>query len=73
MLFGILVIMMMEIGVLTPPLGTNIFAVKAAAGEDLKLGEIFAGAAPFSVGYLVAVILIILFPAIALWLPNMMH
>lgn len=73
--FGILVVMVIEIGVLTPPLGTNVFVVKAAAksvGYDVGLEDIFKGLLPFFVAYIVSVLLILLFPSIALWLPNKM-
>ena len=69
---GIIVLMMGEIGVITPPLGTNVYVVKAAAGEDVSLEQIFVGILPFFLAYLVSVALIILFPSIALWLPGMM-
>jgi tripartite ATP-independent transporter DctM subunit len=73
--FGILVVMLVEIGVLTPPLGTNIYVVHASArsiGIDVPLGEIFGALLPFFFGYLVSVAIIIAFPAIATWLPSRM-
>jgi len=73
--FGILVVMMIEIGVLTPPLGTNIFVIKAASksiGYEISLEEIFGGLLPFFLMYVLSVIIILIFPDIALWLPGMM-
>jgi len=73
--FGILVVMLVEIGVLTPPLGTNVYVVHASArsiGIDVPLGEIFGALLPFFFGYLVSVAIIIAFPAIATWLPSRM-
>ena len=69
---GILLLMMAEIGVITPPLGTNVYVVKAAAGEDVSLEQIFGGIFPFFLAYVFAVIIIIAIPSIALWLPQMM-
>jgi TRAP-type C4-dicarboxylate transport system permease large subunit len=73
--FGIIVVMMVEIGVLTPPLGTNVYVVKAAAdaiGYPVALETIFAALWPFFVAYLVAVAIIVAFPSIALFLVNIM-
>ena len=73
--FGILVVMLIEIGVLTPPLGTNVFVVQAAAksiGYDITLEEIFGGLLPFFIAYIISVALVLSFPSIALWLPGKM-
>jgi tripartite ATP-independent transporter DctM subunit len=73
--FGILVVMLIEIGVLTPPLGTNVFVVQAAAksiGYDITLEEIFGGLLPFFIAYIISVALVLIFPPIALWLPGKM-
>ena len=73
--FGILVVMLIEIGVLTPPLGTNVFVVQAAAksiGYDITLEEIFGGLLPFFIAYIISVALVLAFPSIALWLPAKM-
>ncbi len=73
--FGILVVMLIEIGVLTPPLGTNVFVVQAAAksiGHDVTLEEIFGGLWPFFIAYIISVALVLTFPSIALWLPAKM-
>ena len=73
--FGIIVVMMVEIGVLTPPLGTNVYVVKASAdsiGYPVTLENIFAALWPFFLSYIVAVALIVAFPSIALYLVNLM-
>lgn len=68
---GIYIVVMVEIAALTPPLGLNVFVVKASAPTDipLTLDEVFKGIFPFVAANLVATILINIFPAIALWLP----
>lgn len=68
-LIGILALMMIEIGVITPPVGTNCYVVKSVAGEDVTLEQVFRGILPFFLAFLVAVGLIVVFPEIALWLP----
>ena len=64
--FGIFVTMMIEIGMLTPPVGMNVFTVKAMY-PDIPLSTIFKGVAPFLVANLVAVGLLIAFPQMALY------
>jgi C4-dicarboxylate transporter DctM subunit len=69
---GIIALMLMEIGVITPPVGTNCYVVKSVAGGDVTLEQIFKGILPFFIAYLFAVAFIIVFPEIALWLPRLM-
>jgi C4-dicarboxylate transporter, DctM subunit len=66
---GILALMLMEIGVITPPVGTNCFVVKSVAGNDVSLDTIFRGIMPFFISYLFVVALLITFPSIVLYLP----
>jgi tripartite ATP-independent transporter DctM subunit len=70
--FGIIVIIVVEIGLITPPIGLNVFVVKSVA-PDVPLGEIFKGIVPFFLASVVGLALIILFPAIALFLPGLMR
>lgn len=69
--FGVLVVIMVELGVVTPPIGVNVFAI-AAVAEDVPMYEIFRGVLPFWLAYLALVVLIIAFPSIALYLPSLM-
>ncbi|MEP2780864.1 MAG: TRAP transporter large permease [Pseudoruegeria sp.] len=67
-IFGILVI---EAGLLTPPFGLLIFTVKAAVPDStVTLGMIFRGAIPFWIMILIVAILVVVFPALANWLPQ---
>lgn len=66
--FGIVVIVTIEIGLLTPPFGMVVFAMKAALPPDVRLGEIFRGTAPF-----LALAILVAFPPIATWLPNAIY
>jgi C4-dicarboxylate transporter DctM subunit len=69
--FGVIVIVMAEIGLVTPPLGLNVFVVSKYANRPLE--EVFAGIWPHVVAHLVAVALMCFFPQIILWLPSKMH
>lgn len=65
--FGIVTIIAVEIGLLTPPLGIACFVIHNNLNNDnIKVGDIFIGAAPFALTMLVVLILIVLFPQIAL-------
>jgi TRAP-type mannitol/chloroaromatic compound transport system permease large subunit len=70
--WGILMVMVIETGLITPPIGTNVFVLKGVAGDKIALGTIFLGAAPFVASDIVRIALLALFPAIALWLPSTM-
>jgi len=69
--FGILTVKMIEVALISPPFGLNVYVVQAAA-PHVRLEEIFLGILPFLLVDLVVVALIIAFPSIALWLPSMM-
>jgi tripartite ATP-independent transporter DctM subunit len=71
--FGIVTIQMVEIAFVTPPLGMNVYVVKAAAGDIVSLGDIFSGAVfPFLIADMLFLALLFFFPQIALWLPGLM-
>ncbi len=69
--FGVLVVLTLEMGLISPPVGVNIFIVKSVA-RHVPLEQIFIGVAPFWVAMLVALGLLVAFPQIALILPNTM-
>jgi len=69
--FGVLVVIMVELGVVTPPIGVNVFAI-AALAKDVPMYDIFRGVLPFWVAYLLLVLLIVVFPQISLFLPSLM-
>ncbi len=68
--FGIYVIVMSELALITPPIGVNVY-VMAKVAPDVPLGEIFKGVAPFFISVLLVVVLISVFPEIVLWLPRL--
>jgi C4-dicarboxylate transporter DctM subunit len=69
---GILTIQIVEIAVITPPIGLNVFVVKAVVGDIIGLGDLFRGIWPFFVMDLVILALLVAFPQIVLWLPSKM-
>jgi len=70
--FGIIVILVVELGLITPPIGMNVFTVKAVI-RDVDLAKMFLGVTPFILSMLVGLLLLFLFPGIATWLPNLMR
>ena len=70
--FGIFIVKMCEIAVMTPPLGMNLYAVKLAAGENVKLSDIIQGTMFFLMLEGICIALMIIFPQIVTFLPNMM-
>jgi len=69
--FGIFIVRAMEIGFVHPPLGMNLYIIQGVA-RDVPIMRIFKGVLPFLASDLVHLLLIILFPAIAMWLPGVL-
>lgn len=70
--FGVLTVVAVEIGLLTPPFGLSVYTIKSALGDrTLKVGEIFRGATPFVFAIIVGLAIIIVFPPIAVWLARL--
>jgi tripartite ATP-independent transporter DctM subunit len=70
--FGILVIVVVEIGLISPPVGMNLFVLKALLPE-VSTSTLFRGVLPFVVADVIRLGILIAFPAISLWLPSMMR
>lgn len=68
--FGILLVILIEIGLVTPPLGMNLFVIKAVS-PNLKIIDIYQGALPFLAAPLILIAMMIIWPEIVLWLPEM--
>ena len=68
--FGIFTVIVVEMAQITPPVGFNLFVLQGMAGKDM--GYIAKSAFPLFLLMVLAVIIIIIFPEIALWLPNQM-
>jgi tripartite ATP-independent transporter DctM subunit len=70
---GVIVVKMIEIGLLTPPVGLNAYVVKGVVGDTVPLTTIFRGLLWFLVAEFVIMVLLISFPEISLWLPELMR
>ncbi|WP_373089003.1 TRAP transporter large permease [Sneathiella sp.] len=68
--FGVLIVVLAEIGLVTPPVGINAFVVSRYTGVPLE--DVFIGVIPHILAHFVVIILLVLFPALVLWLPNTM-
>jgi tripartite ATP-independent transporter DctM subunit len=69
--FGILALVVVELGLITPPVGMNVFVINALAG-DVPMRHTFVGVMPFFVAELLRVVLLVAFPALSLWLPRVL-
>jgi C4-dicarboxylate transporter, DctM subunit len=70
--FGVMTVVAVEIGLLTPPFGLSVYTIKSAMNDpDLKLGDIFRGAFPFVLTMVVSLLVLTLFPSIATWLARL--
>lgn len=69
--YGILMVVVVEVGLITPPVGLNIFVIQAQL-PDVELGAVFKGILPFLVANAILIALLLLFPQIALWLPSLL-
>lgn len=67
--FGVMIVLLCEMGVLTPPVGVNVFVIKGIA-PDVPLNQIFRGIFPFLGAIILLAIVILIFPGIATWLPS---
>ena len=67
--FGVMIILAAEMGVITPPVGVNVYVIKGVA-PDVPLQTIFRGIFPFLAALVVCIIFLLLFPQIATFLPN---
>lgn len=69
--FGVLIMLLVEMALITPPVGLNLFVVQGVRGRG-PVNDVMIGAAPFAATLLVMVVLLTMFPEIALWLPGVM-
>ena len=70
--FGIVLVMVVEISLITPPIGLNVFIMKSML-PDVPLEQIFKGIIPFFLADLVRLAIVILVPSVVLWLPNLLY
>ncbi|KAA2314694.1 TRAP transporter large permease subunit [Pseudooceanicola sediminis] len=70
--FGVLVVKLLEIGMITPPVGMNVFVIKNVAGKYVTITQVFAGVIPFILMDLIIIFLVIALPGIVMFLPDLM-
>jgi TRAP-type C4-dicarboxylate transport system permease large subunit len=69
--FGIIALIVVEVGLITPPVGLNVFVISSMA-KDVPMIETFKGVIPFFLSDCVRVAIILAFPVVVLWLPNVL-
>jgi C4-dicarboxylate transporter DctM subunit len=69
--FGIIIVVIVEIGMISPPVGMNLFVIKSLLPQ-VRTGELFRGVMPFVLADTVRLAILVAFPVIALWLPQTM-
>jgi C4-dicarboxylate transporter DctM subunit len=70
--FGILALVAVEVGMVTPPVGLNIFVIRAQM-PDIRLTDIYMGIAPFLLAYFALMAMLLAWPGLALWLPKVLY
>jgi C4-dicarboxylate transporter DctM subunit len=68
--FGVIIVLVVEMGVITPPVGINVYILKGVA-PDVPMGKIFKGASLFLVAMIIMAALLMIFPVLATWLPSL--
>lgn len=75
--FGIIIVLVSQLGVITPPVGINVYVVygvtRGLPGEGVQLEDIFRGVMPFLLAIFVSIVLMVMFPEIILLLPNLLY
>ncbi len=71
--YGVLYTITCQIAYLTPPFGYNLFLMKAMAPKEITLGDIYRSVVPFVLVMILALVVIMIFPELALWLPNLYY
>ena len=70
--FGVLLVVLIEVGLIHPPMGMNLFVLQSQL-PNAKLGQMYIGSAMFLVANAVLIALLLAFPQIALWLPSVLY
>ena len=71
--FGVLVVKFLEVGLMTPPVGLNVYVVKSTVGDQVPLATIFRGVSWFLLCEAIVIALLVAYPGIALVLPELMN
>ncbi|MBV6638525.1 MAG: TRAP transporter large permease subunit, partial [Mameliella sp.] len=71
--YGVLYTITTQIAYMTPPFGYNLFLMRAMAPPEIGLGDIYRSIIPFALVMILALSLVMIFPQIALWLPDLVY
>lgn len=71
--WGVVTLSLVEIGMITPPIGMNVFVMKSTINNSVSLATIFRGVVPFLIADLFRLVLLIMIPGITLWLPSLLQ
>jgi TRAP-type C4-dicarboxylate transport system permease large subunit len=71
--FGVFIVLMCELGLITPPVGMNLFVVQGIRPDKGPVSDVIQGAIPYAVIMILFAVTLIAFPAIASWLPELMR
>lgn len=69
--FGVLAVKLLETGLITPPVGMNVYVIRSSLGDSIPLGTIFKGVSWFILADAFTIVLLVAFPIITLWLPGL--
>ena len=70
--FGVLIVIVVQIGMISPPVGMNMFVVKNLL-KHISMADVFRGVTPFAVALVTMLLVIVAFPGLATWLPSFMR
>jgi C4-dicarboxylate transporter, DctM subunit len=70
--FGVIIVIVTMMGVISPPVGVNVYVV-AGIARDVPMQTVFKGSLPFLLALVIASVILVAFPALSLWLPNLVH
>jgi TRAP-type C4-dicarboxylate transport system permease large subunit len=71
--FGILMLLALEMGLISPPFGSVLFAMRGVAPRDISMGKIYSAVMPFFWMEVVVLFLLVAYPAVVTWLPGLMR
>ena len=71
--FGVVYTITMEIAVLTPPVGLNLYVIQAISRDQVTIGDVIIGCLPFIAAMILLIVILIIAPDVALWLPDQMR
>ena len=69
--FGVIVVLVVELGMISPPIGMNVFVIKGIAPE-VPIGQIYLGVLPLVIALMLLIVVLVIFPGLATWLPSTM-